>query len=97
MKTWNWKSLESHTLLCCLCVPHLLQEQEHKEYTCKNLKQDIRVSTTLFSKNQAWKRDFKHNFVFFSLKKHLFIHICYKAKWTQLKSSQLVLGSSIVH
>jgi hypothetical protein len=31
-----------------------------QEYMCKNLKQDIKVSNTPFSKNQAWKHDFKH-------------------------------------
>jgi hypothetical protein len=79
-------------LLCCLCVPYLLQEQEHKEYICKNVKQDIRVSNTPFSKNQAWKCDFKHNFVFSSHKKHLSIHTCCKVEWTQLRPTHLVLG-----
>jgi hypothetical protein len=63
-------------LLCCLCVPHLLYEQEQNEYRCENLKQDIRVSNTPFSRNQAWKRNFKHSYVFSSHKKHLFTHIC---------------------
>jgi hypothetical protein len=53
MKTWNWKSLEAYLeLLCCLCVPRLLQEQEHNEYIGENLKQEIRVSNTPFQETK---------------------------------------------
>lgn len=38
-----------------------------QEYICKNIKQDIRVSNTPFSKNQTWMRDSKHSSVFSSL------------------------------
>jgi hypothetical protein len=86
-----YKNSTYFNLLCCLCVPRLLQEQEHKEYICKNVKQDIRVSNTPFSKNQAWKCDFKHNFVFSSHKKHLFSHTCCKVEWTQFKPTHFVL------
>ncbi len=97
MKIWNWKNLETYfKLLSCLCVPHLLQEQKHNENICENLKQEIRVSNTPFSRNQAWNHNFKHNSIFSSLKKHLFMHTYYKAEWTQLKSTQLVLGTSNV-
>ncbi len=44
----DWKLISS---CCIVCGPRLLQEQEHKEYICKNLKQDIRVSNTPFPKN----------------------------------------------
>ncbi len=57
-KTWNWKSLEAYLkLLCCLCVPHFLQEQEHNECICENLKQEIRVFQHTFLKKpslEAW-------------------------------------------
>jgi hypothetical protein len=49
-------------VVVCLCVPHLLQKQ-HKEFICENLKQQIRVLNIPFSRNQAWKRNFKHNFI----------------------------------
>ncbi len=68
-----------------------------QEYICKNLNQDISVSNTAFSKNQAWKHDLKHKFVSSSLKTHFFIHTCYKAEWRQFKSFQVVLGCSILH
>jgi hypothetical protein len=70
-----WKLTSS---CCVVCVPHLLLEQKHNEYICENLKQDIRVSNTPFWRNQAWKRNFKHKFVFFSHKKiFLFILVAY--------------------
>jgi hypothetical protein len=68
-----------------------------QEYICKNIKQDISVSNTPFSKNQAWKRDFKHNSIFSSLKKHFFTHTCCRVEWTRMRSLYLVLGISILH
>ncbi len=46
-------------LLCCLCVPHLLQEQEHDEYICENLKQEIRVFQHTFLKKPNLKVRFQ--------------------------------------
>jgi hypothetical protein len=50
-----------------VCPPPPTSRTRTQKYICKNLKQDIKVSNTPFSKNQAWKHDFKHNFVFSSL------------------------------
>jgi hypothetical protein len=72
-------------------------KNKNKEYIRKNLKQDIGVSNTAFSKNQAWKQDFKHNSIFSSLRKHFFTHTCCKVEWTQIRSFYLVLGSFILH
>lgn len=45
------KKKEDYLKLLRLCVPHLLQEQEHNEYICENLKQDIKVFNTPFKEN----------------------------------------------
>ncbi len=80
-KIWNWKNLEAHLkLLCCLCVLDLLQVQEYKKIIWENLMQEIRVPNTPFLRNQAWMRNFKHNYVPFSHKKHLFTHTCCRAE-----------------
>jgi hypothetical protein len=54
MKTWNWKNLEAYLkLLCCLCVPHLLQEQKHNEYIyVKISSKKLRFPTHLFQKTK---------------------------------------------
>jgi hypothetical protein len=80
-----------------VCPPPPTRIRTHNEYICENFKQDIRVSNTSFSRNQAWKRDFKHSSIFSSHKKHIFIHICYIAKRTQLRSTQVVMGTCNVH
>lgn len=64
-----------------LCPPPPTKTRT-QEHICKNLKQLISVSNTPFSKNKAWKWDFKHNSIFSSLKKHFFIHTCCKVEWT---------------
>jgi hypothetical protein len=89
----------THTfkLLLCLCVPHLLQEQEHNNIYVKSLSKILRFQTHLFSKNQTWKRNFKHSSIFFLLKSYFFTHTCCKAEWTKFWSSQLVMGSSFLH
>jgi hypothetical protein len=94
-RTWNLTSS-----CCVVCVSPTSYKNKNKNTMniyVKISKQEIRVSNTPFSRNRAWKRDFKHSFVFSSLKKYLFTCVCYKAEWTQLKSIKLVLGTSNVH
>ncbi len=44
-----WK----HTLSCCVCVPHLLQEEEHKEYIYVRISsKKLGFPTQLFQKTK---------------------------------------------
>jgi hypothetical protein len=70
-----------------VCPPPPTRTRKQWMYMWKFRKQEIRVSNTTFSKNQALNRNFKHSSIFFSFKKHLFTQTCCRAKWTQFKST----------
>ncbi len=92
-KTWKLTSS-----CCVVCVsPTSYKNKNTMNIYVKILSKKLRFPNTPFSRNPTWKRDFKHSFVLSSLKKHHFIHTCYRAEWTQLRCTQLVLGTSNVH
>jgi hypothetical protein len=92
------KTLKLISSCCFVCVsPTSYKNKNTMNIYVKISSKKLRFSNTHFSKNQSWKRDFKHNFIFSSLKKHHFIHTCYRAEWSQLTSTQLVMGTFNVH
>jgi hypothetical protein len=80
-----WKLTSS---CCVVCVsPTSYKNKNTMNIYVKISNKKLGFPMHLFQETKLGKCNFKHNFVFFSLKKHLFIHTCYKAKWTQLKST----------
>jgi len=90
-----WKLTSS---CCVVCVsPTSYKNKNIMNIYVKISSKKLGFSNTPSSRNQTWKCNFKHNPTFSSLKKHHFTHTCCRAKWTQLRSTQLVLRTSNVH